>query len=171
MNIFFLDKDPSVCAEMHCDKHVSKMIIEYAQMLSTAHRVLDEDVNEKATVPYIDKLYKKTHVNHPSTVWVRSDWKNYFWTYQLFTALCKQYTIRYNKKHLTDIKLSFLLMLSPYNIPKTSALDEMTPPPLCMPDEYKCDNHVEAYRNFYNGEKARFAKWDKLGKVPYWFAA
>ena len=171
MNIFFLDKDPSICAEMHCDKHVSKMIIEYAQMLSTAHRVLDEDVNEKATVPYIDKLYKKTHVNHPSTIWVRSDWKNYLWTYRLFTALCRQYTLRYGKRHLTDEKLTMLLIPSPWNIPKRGVMDEMTPPPLCMPDEYKCDNHVEAYRNFYNGEKARFAKWDKLGKVPHWFAA
>ena len=41
MNIFYLDKNPWVNAEMHCDKHVCKMIVEYAQLLSTAHRVLD----------------------------------------------------------------------------------------------------------------------------------
>ena len=43
MNIFYLDKDPKRCAEMHCDKHVVKMSLEYAQLLSTAHRILDGD--------------------------------------------------------------------------------------------------------------------------------
>jgi hypothetical protein len=41
MNIFVLHPDPFVAAEMHCDKHVVKMIVEYAQLLSTAHRLLD----------------------------------------------------------------------------------------------------------------------------------
>ena len=41
MNIFYLDNDPVKCAEMHCDKHIVKMIIEYAQLMSTAHRMLD----------------------------------------------------------------------------------------------------------------------------------
>ena len=41
MNIFFLDKDPRECARQHCDKHVVKMVIETAQLLSTAHRLLD----------------------------------------------------------------------------------------------------------------------------------
>ena len=41
MNLFYLHKEPEVSATLHCDKHVVKMIIEYAQMLSTAHRMLD----------------------------------------------------------------------------------------------------------------------------------
>ena len=41
MNIFYLHKDTKTCAEMHLDKHVVKMLIEYAQLMSTAHRVLD----------------------------------------------------------------------------------------------------------------------------------
>ena len=53
MNIFYLDKRPDDCAEMHADKHCVKMILEYAQMLSTAHRVLDENSS--------DLLYKATH--------------------------------------------------------------------------------------------------------------
>ena len=43
LNLFYLHNDPVISAEMHCDKHVVKMIIEYAQMLSTAHRILDGD--------------------------------------------------------------------------------------------------------------------------------
>ena len=48
MNIFYLDPDPKTCAEMHVNKHVVKMIIEYAQLMSTAHRILDGQ-------EYIDK--------------------------------------------------------------------------------------------------------------------
>ena len=48
MNIFYLDNDVAKCAEMHCDKHVVKMISEYAQLMSTAHRMLDGE-------EYIDK--------------------------------------------------------------------------------------------------------------------
>ena len=41
MNIFYLHEDVKQCAKMHVDKHVVKMIVEYAQLLSTAHRMLD----------------------------------------------------------------------------------------------------------------------------------
>ena len=33
MNIFVLDKDPEIAAQMACDKHVVNMIVETAQML------------------------------------------------------------------------------------------------------------------------------------------
>ena len=49
MNIFYLHKDPEISAKMHCDKHVVKMIIEYAQLMSTAHRILDGDEYEGKT--------------------------------------------------------------------------------------------------------------------------
>jgi len=41
MNIFYIDRDPVIAAQMSCDKHVVKMILESAQMLCAAHRVLD----------------------------------------------------------------------------------------------------------------------------------
>ena len=44
-----LHENPDENVKLHCDKHVVKMILEYAQMLSTAHRVLDGD--EKQSVP------------------------------------------------------------------------------------------------------------------------
>ena len=68
MNIFYLDKDPVIAAQLMCNKHVVKMIVESAQMLSTTHRVCDGDdyANEMG-------LYKLAHKNHPSTKWVRSN--------------------------------------------------------------------------------------------------
>ena len=76
MNIFRLSNDAYECAEMHCDKHVVKMLLETAQMLSTAWRMTDSDSE------YADKhgMYKVAHKNHPSTVWVRNNVINQFTT-------------------------------------------------------------------------------------------
>ena len=96
MNIFYLHNDPQVCAAYHCDKHVVKMILEYAQLLSTAHHELDG-------VPSIE-CYKKTHVNHPSAVWARQSKRHYRWLYRLLSHTCREYTKRYRKIHATERK-------------------------------------------------------------------
>jgi len=87
MNIFILDEDPSAAAKMHCDKHVVKMILETAQMLSTAHRLVDGD-------EYADRvgLYKAAYPNHPCTVWVREYAGAYLWSYYLLKNLSQEYT-------------------------------------------------------------------------------
>jgi len=147
MNIFHLDKDPKICAEYHCDKHVVKMILETAQMLSTAYRKKFGDN---------DDLYKTAYPKHPMTIWVGDSGNNFFWSVQLLDQLLYQYTLRYNKVHKT-IKISNLLhgKHKLWHTWKT----EFTPPPLCMPDKYKCNDYVQAYRNYYIGDKKRFAKY------------
>ena len=90
MNIFALSTDPIQSAEMMCDKHVVKMIIETAQLLSTAHRILDgeEYTDRTANGRRIKRwlhpnsnmestLYKASHINHPSAVWARKSNNNY----------------------------------------------------------------------------------------------
>ena len=164
MNIFYLDDDPKLAAEYHCDKHVVKMILESAQMLSTAHHVLDGEIG---AIPNKQHLYKSTHVNHPCNVWIRSNIQHYNWLYELFQYLCFEYTNRYNKVHLTDTKLSNLLKDAPNNIPFRKLFEE---PPQCMPEEYQVSGDtVQAYRNYYMFEKSEFAVW-KLGNVPYWYS-
>lgn len=178
MNIFHLDRDPVVAARMMCDKHVVKMIVEYAQLMSTAHRVLDG-------APYIAKTkngrnikrwmlpgpaeerlkYKASHVNHPSAIWVRQSAKNYRWIYKHFQELCKEYTHRYGKKHKTDEKLNFMLWFAPKNIDQVTGLTEFAQ---AMPDYCKREDPVDAYRNYYLNEKRSFAKWTNREK-PYWW--
>ena len=58
MNIFKLDATPELCAQVHCDKHVSKMILESAQMLCTVFW------SNNQTAPY-----KPVHAKHPCTLW------------------------------------------------------------------------------------------------------
>ena len=161
MNIFYLHPDPLTAAEMHCDKHCVKMILETAQMLCTAHRTLDGD--EKA-----DKLgmYKTVHLNHPSTKWIRGSRLQYEWAFHLFKFLCEEYHYRFKKIHKTEAKLREALRTPPLAITDDSTY---TQPPQCMPDQYKVlDDAVQAYRNYYIGEKAYFAKW-AYTRTPEWW--
>lgn len=145
MNIFYLDRDPKTAARMQCDRHVVKMILESAQLLSTAHREIDGDEWADA-----NGLYKRTHKNHPSAVWARQSSDNYQWLFRHFLALCDEYSYRYGKTHLSDEKFRNVLCFSPTDI----TLGSFTEPPQCMPDEYKDDNPVYGYRSYYALDKA-----------------
>ena len=160
MNIFYLHTKPDTAAEMHCDKHCVKMILEYAQLLSSAHRVLDEENAHP-------DLYKIAHKNHPSTIWTRSSKQHYDWLYRLFKMLSAEYSIRYSngkfKVHKSWDKLGKLLETAPKNIEDKGWED----PPQCMPDSRKDEDVVTAYRNYYIQEKKYFAEW-KFTKEPEW---
>ena len=98
MNIFYLDRDPVIAAQMMCNKHCVKMILESAQMLSTAHRVLDGDEYANKT-----GLYKLAHKNPPKHyLGFVSSVHNYMWLYVHMTALMNEYTYRYGKHHATE---------------------------------------------------------------------
>lgn len=157
VNIFYLSNDPVEAARWHLDRHVVKMILEYAQLLSTAHRILD---NSQDPI-----LYRITHKNHPSAVWVRKSVHNYNWLYELFIALCDEYTRRYGKIHLTDTKLRDVLVVPPKNI----STDPFVQPPQAMPNEYKDVDSIVAYRQYYINAKNKFATWKIPEHKPSWF--
>ena len=159
MNIFYFDECPVVSAEAQPDKMLVKMPLETAQMLCTAHRVLDGD-------KYADSvgLYKEAYKNHPCTVWARESRGNYEWLYIHFLALAMEYTYRYGKEHLSYTKLHEPLEKHPDNIHR----GDMTPLAQAMPDEYKNDNPVVAYRDYVIHEK-HYAKWEKNREKPTWW--
>ena len=179
MNIFRLDNDPKIAAQMMCDKHVVKMIVEYGQLLSTAHRILDgvprkqpSKSGKRMVDHYVidgaareELLYKVCHKNHPSAIWARANTSNYRWLYLHFQEAAKEYTRRYNKVHLTYEKLGSMLWMCPFNI--VNARETIMPQ--CMPDDCKKMNVVDAYREYYVKEKSGFAKWTNR-EVPSWFA-
>jgi hypothetical protein len=145
MNIFYLHLDPRVAAMYHCDKHVVKMIIESAQMLYCAHWVISPD-----RLP--DTAYKMAHKNHPCTIWVRESYENYMWLCALAWWLCKEYQHRYGfqKTHKTQSHIEWLLQ-NPPNLPRLG----MTQFRMAMPDEFKQENPLEAYRLFYRENKMK----------------
>ena len=164
MNIFAVNEDPRLAALQLPDKLVPKMIVESAQMLSTAHRVLDGDAGADAK-----GLYKKAYENHPSCIWVRQDAMNYWWLWMHALTLCAEYRWRFtdgiggvdtsSNSHKTETVINALQEL-PLNIPteKDSSWEVLADLPLCMPDQYKQSNNhqiytTESYQQFVTQDK------------------
>jgi len=162
MNIFFLDTDVNKCAEYHCDKHVVKMILEVNQLLCGAHHMTNQVTTKYQ--PDIKQIpYKLTHKNHPCSIWVRESLSNYLYLCELGLELCKEYTYRYEKRHKTQDVNEWCVSNKP-NIRDIG----FTEPPKAMPDEFKVNDVVQSYRNYYMGAKKSFATWKKRD-VPIWY--
>ncbi len=159
MNIFYLHEDPTISARAMTNKHVIVIVKESAQLLSTAHRVLDgySEKNGRWTSYRLrdpireETLYKSTHFNHPCAIWVRESQDNYYWLYQHFLALCQEYRNRYGKIHEAEHKLGHALKRYPDNLRKRG----FTYPALSMPDQYKVDSYIQSYRNYYEAEELK----------------
>ena len=193
MNIFRLYDCPVKSAQNQCDEHIRKMYIESAQMLSTAHRLLD---GKMVYIPVFDKddkqvflkngqprmkkywrlegpleivLYKAVHMGHPSTVWTMESEDNYLWHYEHFCALLDEFKYRHGKVNKTDVQLRYPLSILPRNIPKVGE----TPFKLAMQSNPECmfpDDPVKSYRLFYQTKQDRFAmNWTKRD-MPEWFS-
>lgn len=177
MNIFYLNADPVLCAQQHVDKHVVKMIVEYAQLLSTAHRLLDgaETLGFSASGRAVKRwqlpderdevLYQATHKQHPSALWTRASKENYLWLYRLFDCLLTEYSFRYGKIHSTA-RLSSTLQ----NVPSHIISQGFTEPTPAMPHDYIVTGDVvQSYRNYYLGSKSHLFAW-KNRPIPDWIA-
>jgi hypothetical protein len=142
MNIFVLDTDLEQCARYHVDRHVVKMLLEYTQLLSTA-----------VASTGVDTRYKPTHVNHPCAIWVRESLENWRWLRDLTCFLHDEYQFRYGNK----IHKSFLAMLE---LPEPDLIDVgLTPFAQAMPDQYRSNNPVKAYREYYRHDKTHLFQW------------
>lgn len=150
MNIFILDRDPVVAAQLQCNKHIVKMLLESAQMMATIARKQG-----------VESRYKSTHPDHPCTVWAGKSRGNYEWLSLHALALCEEYTYRYGKIHKSQEVIEGLLKVAT-KLPSGSS--EFVQ---CMPDEHKASCAVKAYQKYYNTKT--FAKWSKRD-VPSWYS-
>ena len=177
MNIFYVNSDPEVAARSMVDRHVVKMILETAQLLSTAHRVIDgeEYVGQSQSGRKAKRwrlsgnvdaiMYAATHINHPSAVWVRENSANYNWLYDHLLALGREYTHRYGRTHLTIDKLGDILKDAPENIEQSNVMTKM---PSCMDKQYIVDvDPIINYRNYYNYGKTDLLRWSNR-PPPQW---
>lgn len=174
INIFYVDHDPVKAAQSLVDKHVVKMILESAQLLSTAHRVVDgieytEKRHVEGSLParyrsvkkwklYDSRdsiVYSATHINHPSAVWCRQSVENYNWLVEHFYGLMEEYKHRYNKKHKCS-DIAFYLQSPPHKLQSY----DWTEMPCAMDDVYKISQDpIENYRNYYKVGKASLHTW------------
>ena len=151
MNIFALSCDPVEAARWHCDRHIVKMPLESAQILSTVVWGLGSEAR-----------YKPTHKNHPCTLWAGECSGNYEWLVQLGLALCNEYTHRYNRQHACGAVIREISAPLPsLRIAPRSAFA------LAMPEEYKQVDSVAAYQAYYRAEKAHLHSW-KNRQPPVW---
>jgi len=151
MNIFVLDRNIAKCVQYYADKHVIKMILESAQLLSTAVRVSG-----------VDSGYKTTHKNHPCSIWARESLDNWRWLRELVFELHNEYQFRYGKE---KVHKSFLVVQNLLE-PRIESIG-LTEFAQAMPEQYKNVDVVTAYRNYYKFEKRHLFKWTNR-KPPYW---
>lgn len=157
MNIFILHSDANIAAQMASDRHSVKMILESAQMLCTvAH-----DYG-------IEAPYKPSFRNHPCTKWVAESRQNWIWLQTYAIALCKEYTHRYGRTHKSESVVTELPIPSIPNNGLTNFAQ-------AMPEEYRNEDAVTAYRQYYAWGKGYMNKglgpqWKKdPSRRPKWF--
>lgn len=159
MQLFVLDENVNKNVEYYVDKHVVKILTECCQILCTVYRQ-----NTKDNIP--DFIYKITHKNHPCTLWAGQCKENWQYTLSLGQALYNEYQYRYNKpdKHLKALEIIKYLRICNIDLPEFKRMTDFT---LAMPDKYKHENPIIAYRQYYIGEKQHLFKWSKRNK-PDW---
>ena len=155
MNIFVLDENPVDAAKAMDCVRVPKMVTESAQMMASAlrrHGATDEQMPlTKSGTPY-----KGGYHHHPCTVWAGESQENWMWLAHHAMQLCEEYYKRFNKMHACTDPIYHMIGLQKI-IPNT----ELTPFAQAMPDEYKDDDPVVAYRAYY------MSKMDSPGGVHY----
>src|SRR3990167_1235716 len=149
MNIFVLDNDPIKAAQCFVDRHVVKMCLETAQLLCSVYN---------NTAPY-----RRTHYNHPCSIWTRKSLSNYGWLINHGLAIANEYTFRYGKEHASKKVIEWCA--SNKLIINDIGLTDFAQ---AMPEQYKCSDPVMAYRNYYCEGKKHLLKYTKREK-PIWF--
>jgi hypothetical protein len=192
MNIFLLHLDPTKCAQAHADKHVVKMLLEACQLLYTAHWVIEYPhlleykapvklaiVQKHLAVPESIRTappslsrpeepgFRPCHIHHPCAVWVRESLQNYLFLTELAMALAEEFKYRYPKKgaHACERHAHWLHSNYPsfmMDIPRTPFVQ-------AMDVQYRRDDPVEAYRNYYlTSKKERGLLIYKFRPAPDW---
>ncbi|KLT21812.1 hypothetical protein wVul_1557 [Wolbachia endosymbiont of Armadillidium vulgare str. wVulC] len=152
---------------MLCDKHIVKMPLETALLLSSVFSIALKTQNPLVSITdqNIEVPYKLTHKNHPCSLWARQSKGNFYWLIEYGKELCKEYTLRYKRKHKSEEVIDWCDSNKDLLIFQSTDMQAFIQ---ALPDQYKCSSAVEAYRGYYLKEKMRFAKWENGREAPDW---
>lgn len=195
MNVFYTDTDPIIAANNLNDKHIIKMCLETAQILSTvSHRY-------GVTAPY-----KPTHSKHPCVLWAGESKEHWTWLVRHGLAIGNEYRRRYDKEHKSVKVIQWCDKQG--GRPPSKGWNS---PPACMPNQFKYNlndfwkdvqesaravkgpawlkagitlnsnvfetfnskiniknlNITKSYRTYYQKDKASFATWRT--QPPTWW--
>lgn len=168
MNIFVLDSDPKLCAQYHNDKHVVKMITEYAQILSTAFYDC-KDISDDTLIPNV--LYKQTHKNHRCVQWAANNLNNYLWLHNLSCELIEEYHFRFGENPNKFIRAKEINDFIYEFIPNKNRIEPkefVVADGLCTPLPLSPTTAIHAYHKYYIKDKEHLATWRKRG-IPFWY--
>jgi len=154
MQVFRVDKSPSISATMLADHHVGKLLMEACQLMCTAHHL---DGGQKAD---LDALWRPTHANHPCAIWVREASNGYQWVYEHAEALAHEFNFRYNKPHAAA------LLLPALRVEPTSAVTTSLGPQ-AFPEWLKDPDYVKGYRAYYLTKPN--LRWKNKRPAPLWY--
>lgn len=160
MNIYRLDDDAKLAARYHNDRHVSKGILECAQILGAARESRGHD----AGIPLA--LLRGTHIGHPCVLWCSHSPGAYEWTYALLQALCEEYRARFATHNVLEQTGHVAALAAPVAADPAAT---MQPAPQCMPVYCRHASPVQAYRNYYYSEKRHLALWSPPAGKPLWW--
>jgi len=173
MNIFFLSMNSTELANLYCDQHVIKILLEICQMLYTAWFYSDETEYVELHAPYTvnksRKGYRPAHKKHPMTMWISSSRENYMFAAEIAMCLALEYNKRFGKIHACAKHALWLYKNQPSHFElresekayyaSKDVREDLTRIPECMPDEYKHESIIESYKAYYTGEKMKFARF------------
>tara|TARA_R100000995_G_scaffold66989_1_gene35695 strand:- start:200 stop:778 length:579 start_codon:yes stop_codon:yes gene_type:complete len=166
MNIFVLHEDATEAAYYMLDKHIVKMPTETMQMMCT-------NLNHLGYEGWLPM--KSVMLNHPSTIWMRQSLGNWLWCIEHLEAMLNNYTHTYDRTHMVEKhwdKMSddvYEFLEHEYCVKiNDDVLVTRTPFAMAMPDKYKNDDVVKAYRDYYLGDKWEFATWKARRKPDWW---
>jgi len=90
----------------------------------------------------------------------------------LIEELHNEWRFRYGHPETKYHKSYLVAQILRENIPSDDSFEEkgLTRFALAMPEQYKTDDPVESYRNYYmSEEKQRIATWKKRREKPEWY--
>ena len=165
MNIFVLSHDPVEAAQMHCDKHCVKMVVELYQQLGSALR-RHGATDDQMPVTQSGNPLRGGYHNHPCSRWCGDSRNNFEWAAEHAIALAEEYTYRYGKKHACENGIRQMANMSDL-IPS----GEMTRFAQAMPEEYRNISVRAAYRDYYYYDKRKNiqCEWKKGRPAPDWW--
>ncbi len=163
VNFFYLDKDPIKCAKYYCNKHILKIPIEIAQILSKIHHELETGID-------YCKIYKNSQVVKNTLgpyCWIKQSYDNYIWTTKLGLALINEYKLRYNKDiHKSEPILKYLAD-NPPKLPKIGITRFIGTNKYDM-FQYISNDPIICGRYNYAEMKCKNDKWNIHGP-PNWY--
>lgn len=169
MNLFILDKNPSVAAHYNCDTHVNKILLEFCQMAANCFSL---ETLKNAPPTQKGTPRKHSYFNHPVSKWMRETTGNLEWSIEHAIELENERIYRGYNPHFSFAFVDWVAS----NIHESNvAVGGITPFAIAIAEDKNCRkitgfnslSAVDKYRLYYKHDKP-FATWTKR-ETPDWF--